>query len=119
MFFCTNETYATVWKVSKSDKYLDLQISTSEKDSNGERVYSSWFPRAIGQAMNSLKDVKKGDKIIIKRAKIAMPQYTDKEGNVKSRLNVLILDASLQEEANVQMPKDKVEEKQEDDNPWA
>ena len=47
MIFNDNKIYAKVWKVTPSEngKYVDLQITTSEKDNDGNYVNSSWFPR--------------------------------------------------------------------------
>ena len=61
MIFNDNKIYAKVWKVTPSEngKYIDLQITTSEKDNDGNYVNSSWFPRVIGKAVNTLKGLKR------------------------------------------------------------
>ena len=43
MIFNDNKIYAKVWKVTPSEngKYIDLQITTSEKDNDGNYVNSS------------------------------------------------------------------------------
>ena len=38
------DTYATLWDVKPAEKYTDLNISTSEKDKDGNYVNSSWYP---------------------------------------------------------------------------
>lgn len=99
MIFCNNKIYAKVWAVTPSEKYIDLRISTSEKDQNGEYINSSWFPRLIGHAFNSLKDkIKVGDKITITKAKFSNEKYTAKDGTVKSAFRFIILEASIDEE---------------------
>ena len=71
MIFNENKIYAKVWKVTPSEngKYVDLQITTSEKDNDGNYVNSSWFPRVIGKAVNTLKGLKREDRIIILKSK--------------------------------------------------
>ena len=58
MIYCTNQIYAKVWKIKSAEKYIDLQVTTSEKDADGNYKNSGWFPRAIGHAANSLKNIK-------------------------------------------------------------
>ena len=124
IFFQNNEAYGKVWKITKNEKYLDVQMTTSEKDTEGNYVNSRWFPRIIGHAFNSLKDtLKEGDRIVVTKAKFSNESYTAKDGTPKSAFRFLILEASLDE------PKREVEKetvkKQEveaaedkDDCPW-
>ena len=66
MIFIHDKIYAKVWKITKHEKYADIQITTSEKDNDGNYINSGWFPRLIGHAFNSLKDtLKEGDKIVV------------------------------------------------------
>ena len=97
MIYCTNTIYGKVWKITKEEKYLDLQMSTSEKDQqSGEYKNSSWFPRCIGHAFNSLKDtLKEGDRISITKSKFTNERYTAKDGTTKSSFKFLILEASV------------------------
>ena len=97
MIYNSGKIYATVWKSTPSEngKYIDLQVSTSEKNQNDEYVNSSWFPRAIGHAANSLKDVKEKDRICITKSKFSNEKYTDKDGNKRSSFKFLILEAEL------------------------
>ena len=128
MIFIKNDIFGKVWKVmEKTDKYMDIQMSTSEKNVDGEYVNSSWFPRLIGHAYNSLKDaIKDGDRIIIKKSKLTNERYKDNEGAYKSRFRFLILEAELehksqQENADVpaQSAIDEAEAKSaKDDCPW-
>lgn len=103
MIFNNNTIYGKVWKVIRPTdeqgnprKYIDLQISTYEKQ-NDEYVYSSWFPRVIGHAFNSLAGVKEGDNIAITKSKFTNEKYTDKEGNTKSAFRFLILEAKIED----------------------
>lgn len=98
MIFIHDKIYAKVWKVDKSDKYIDLQATTSEKDKDGNYINSGWFPRLIGHAFNSLKDtIKEGDTLVITKCKMTNERYKDAEGNNKSRFKFVVLEASIEE----------------------
>ena len=86
-----------VWKVTPSEngKYVDLQITTSEKDSNGDYVNSSWFPRVIGKAVNTLKGLKREDRIIITKSKFTNERRDTDDGK-KSFFRFLILEAEIE-----------------------
>lgn len=97
MIYCSDKNYAKVWKITPSEKYLDLQISTSEKDKrDGHYINSSWFPRCIGHAFNTLKDnLHEGDRIIITKSKFTNEKYTTPDGQTKSSFRFLILEAEV------------------------
>lgn len=97
MIFAEGKVYAKVWKVTPSEnkKYIDLQITTSEKDSDDNYINSSWFPRCIGKAVNTLKNVKRGDKIIMTRFKFTNERKEQDDGSYKSFFRFLILDAEI------------------------
>lgn len=98
MIFIHDKIYAKVWKVDKQDKYIDLQVTTSEKDAEGKYINSGWFPRLVGHAFNSLKDtIKEGDTLIINKCKLTNERYQDKDGNKKSRFKFVIFEASIVE----------------------
>lgn len=100
MIYCSDEkpfkAYGKVWKVTPSEKYIDIQMTTSEKDTDGNYVNSRWFARVIGHAFNSIKNLKEGDRIIINKCKLTNESYTDNDGNKKSRFRFLILDAEIE-----------------------
>lgn len=108
MIFIHDKIYAKVWAVKKFDKYIDLQITTSEKsrDNEGEYINSGWFPRLIGHAFNSLKDkIKEGDRLIITKSKMSNERYTANDGSTKSAFRFVILEAEIdapREDASVQ-----------------
>ena len=122
MIFCNSEVYAKVWEVKPSEKYLDVQFSTSEKQQDGTYKYSRWFGRAIGHAFNSMKDkVKAEDKIKITKCKITNEPYTDKDGNKKFVLRVLILEVELPDAAPApveQAPAQQTATTATEDSPW-
>ena len=118
MIFCQNKVYAKVWKVEKNEKYIDLQITTSEKDQTGEYKNSRWFPRAIGHAFHTLSDAKEGDRITIEKCKFTNESYKAKDGTTKSAFKMLIMEATIDgaKPANVEPQSSTDAEK--DKNPW-
>lgn len=127
MIYCTNQIFGKVWKVKPADngKYIDLQMTTSEKDADGNYKNSGWFPRAIGHAANSLKDIKDNDRIVITKAKFTNERYEDANGNKKSAFRFLILEASIVENEDSKKPAaetkktpEKAEPEQVDECPW-
>lgn len=106
MIFNSNQIYGKVWKVTPAEngKYIDLQMSTSEKDADGNYKNSSWFPRVIGHALNSLKGVKEGDRIIITKSKFTNEGYEDANGNKKRAFRFVILEASILSENSSATP---------------
>ena len=115
-------------KIAVVGKYIDLQITTSEKDMDGNYVNSSWFPRCIGKSVNTLKGVKREDRIVITKCKFTNERYTTEDGATKSRFRFLILDAEIEGKANggnapvntKPAPKTQPEDNQEaeEDCPW-
>ena len=98
IFINDAKIYAKVWHVDRKEKYTDIRISTSEKDTDGNYVNSTWFPRLIGHAHQKLKDLKEGDKTIVTKAKFTNEGYTDKDGNKKSAFKFLILEAESEDQ---------------------
>lgn len=97
MIFIHDKIYAKVWKVTKSDKYIDLQITTSERDADGNYINSGWFPRLIGHAFNSLKDkIKEGDRIAITKSKITNERRKLDDGTTKSSFRFVVLEANIE-----------------------
>lgn len=97
MIFNQNKIYGKVWKITKAEKYLDLQMTTSEKNAEGGYINSGWFPRVIGHAFNALKDtLKEGDRICITKSKFTNERYTAKDGTTKSSFKFLILEAEIE-----------------------
>lgn len=111
MIFVKDKIYAKVWKISKRDeKYLDIQVTTSEKDKDGNYVNSGWFPRLVGHAFNSLKDtLKEGDRITITKAKLSNERYTDRDGNTKSSFRFIVLEAEIDSSAPGEVKQDTQE----------
>ena len=97
MIFLEGKVYAKVWKVTPAEngKYIDLQITTSEKNDDGEYINSSWFPRCIGKAVNTLKNVQRNDRILIKKVKLTNERRKQDDDSYKSFFKFLILDAEI------------------------
>lgn len=97
MIYTTNPIYGKVWKIMRTEqKYMDVRMTTSSKDSDGKWVDSTWFPRLMGHAFNSLKGtLKEGDKIVITKAIIENPSYEAQDGTKKSSFKFRILEASI------------------------
>jgi len=97
MIFYEGKIYAKVWKVmpSESGKYIDLQVTTSEKDPDGNWINSSWFPRIIGHAVNSLKGIKEGDRIIITKAKLSNERKRQEDGAYRNFFHFVVWEAEF------------------------
>lgn len=100
MIFLNNTDFRVYVKdVKPSEKYVDLRVSTSEKNSDGDYIYSTWFPRAIGHAAEHIKkhNVKAGDRLIVKRAKFTNEDRgKDENGKfLPSKFNMLLLDVEV------------------------
>ncbi len=115
MIFVTDKYYAKVWKVDKHEKYIDLQMTTSEKDRDGNYINSGWFARVIGHAYNSIQNVQAGDRLIVTKSKVSNEKYVDKDGSHKTSLRVVILEAEIEGAAPTP---EKAPEKASEDSPW-
>jgi hypothetical protein len=95
MIYISTPIYATVWSAKPAEKYIDLRVSTSEKKQDGTYESSNWFPRAVGHAFNTLKEVKERDRICITKAKLTNARYTTESGEPKSSFKFVIIEASI------------------------
>lgn len=126
MIFCHDKVYMKVWKLqSKNEKYMDIQGTTSEKDKDGNYINSSWYPRLIGAAFQTMKDtLKEGDRIVITKCKLSNEKYTAKDGTVKSAFRFLILEAEPEEAPAAKPAEPKATQEpaaqpaSDDDLPW-
>lgn len=124
MIFNSSKIYAKVWQVKPAEngKYIDLQITTSEKGPDGNYINSGWFPRVIGHAVNSLKDVCEGDNIIITKSKFTNERYVDRAGAKKSYFRFVILEAELDTDHPNKLGKPKAsstaEVADDEEDPW-
>ena len=87
-----NKAYAKVWKVDVKEKYIALQMTTGDKQTDGSYKNSSWNARLVGKAKDI--QINEGDGIEIKSAKIE--NIYDKT-NKKNWLNIIIFDFENQD----------------------
>lgn len=130
MIYTTNPIYGKVWKIMrKEEKYMDVRMTTSVQDSNGKWIDSTWFPRFIGHAFNSLKDtLKDGDRVVINKAIIENPTYDAPDGSKKSSFKFRALEATIDNnrktnnnedaEASAQTTQEPEVSTAKDDCPW-
>lgn len=97
MIYITNPIFATAWEVTpaKNGKYIDLQITTSEKISEDDYINSNWFPRAVGKAVNTLKELKRADRFTITKAKFTNTRIKTEDGK-KSFFRFIIFEAEIE-----------------------
>ena len=91
MFYCSN-AYGTVFKVEVTDKRVKARISTSEKNKDGEYINSYWNAAFVGNAYDLAKSLTDKDRIHINKCKITNEDYTTKDGEKRSWLQVTIFD---------------------------
>lgn len=91
MFYCSN-AYGTVFKVEVTDKRVTARISTSEKNKDGEYINSYWNAAFVGNAYDLAKSLTDKDRIHINKCKITNEDYTTKDGEKRSWLQVTIFD---------------------------
>ena len=92
--FWVSARYAKVWKVFRQeDKYVDLSVSTSEKNRDGDYENSNWNARLIGKAFNQFKkgDIKEGENYAI-RGKLTNVRYEGDDGKWHDNYRLLILE---------------------------
>lgn len=62
----SNGTYATIWQVDEREKYMNVQLSTSRKNQNGEyETDFSGFVRFVGKAKDVVRGLHEKDRVRI------------------------------------------------------
>ena len=89
MIFINDVRYVKIWEVKKFDKYIKLQVSTSDKKQDGSYENSGWYINLVGQAFTQGKDLVKGDTITINKGKISNVYNKEKQ---TTYLNVVAFD---------------------------
>jgi single-stranded DNA-binding protein len=114
--------YAKVWEVNAQEKVTTLKVSTSDKDKDGNKTYSSWYPVAFGQTAKRLaEEVRSGDTIIIKTAKLKNELYMPKDGDKKkTRFEFVIFDyeALNNDQPSAKNDSKANDEPADDSSPW-
>lgn len=120
-----------VWdyKISQSGKSAEVRATTSEKNSEGKYIDSTWFIRICGEAFRKLGELKKGDRIEVKEAKLSNTSYRTDDGRFRNSFGFLVFDADLftgnlnNPREDTQAPvenkrRSRIEEDYDDDQPW-
>ena len=87
-------TYASLWSVEKQEKYSKTQISTSEKDKNGEWTNSNWNANFVGSAHTKAaaqEKTKTPKRILITNGTVKTHTY-EKDGQKKLAVDVTVFD---------------------------
>lgn len=118
MFYFKNQ-YAKVWNLFSKDKVVRGSISTSEKDKNGDYVYSNWVASFVGKAAEKASGLKSNTNIIITSGKISNSSV-EKDGKRTTYYNVSIFDFDIDDGKKPATTKKETptEEVETDDIPW-
>lgn len=87
-------TYASLWSVEKQEKYSKAQISTSEKDKNGEWTNSNWNANFVGSAHTKAaaqEKTKTPKRILITSGTVKTRTY-EKDGQKRLAVDVTVFD---------------------------
>lgn len=117
MIYFKNQ-YARVWRIFKNDGRVTASISTTEKDREGNKVYSNWNASFIGEALKKADDLNAETNIQITSGKVTT-RLVEKDGKKTTYVNVTIFDFDYA--TNSAPLKDnvkKTEEVEEDGIPW-
>lgn len=91
MFYCSN-AYGTVFKVEVDERKVKARLSTSDKNKDGDYINSFWNAVFVGGAYDLAKSLSDKDRIHINKCKISNEDYTTKDGDKRSWLQVTIFD---------------------------
>ena len=104
--FNVSGKYVKIWKIFKAKKddakYVNLSVSTSEKNQDGEYENSSWYATAVGHAFQQWKagDIKEGESYAI-RGKLTNVRRQDDDEEWVDNYRLTIFDfAPAGEEAS-------------------
>ena len=95
MFFI-RDTYAPVWNIQDvREKFSKVQISTSEKDRDGNRTWSNWFATFVGKAHQNVNQLEERDRIKIISGKVNRISKKNADGDWDSYVNVFVFDFEM------------------------
>ncbi len=92
MIFINDVRYVKVWEVTKHERYIKLQVSTSDKKQDGTYENSGWYVNLVGQAFTQGQGLTKGDTITINKGKISNVYNKEKQ---TSYLNLVAFDIEV------------------------
>ena len=84
------DQWAKLWEVKPAEKYVDLRISTSEKDKDGKYINSTWFPRVWGNVAEQFKHMQAGDRFKIASGRLSNVSKQMEDGTYRTRLEFKI-----------------------------
>jgi len=79
--------YAKIWKIDMAEKYVKAQISTSDKDKDGNKIYSSWGAIFVGNCVSNAKQLEEKDSIKILSGKISNV-FSKKDNKVYTNMTI-------------------------------
>ena len=91
-------TWATVFKPREQNGFVKAQLSTSEKDQEGNFTNSTWFASFSKNISEKAKKLQDKDRIIIKKGKLTNISKKNEDGSYTSYLNLNIYHFVLPEE---------------------
>jgi co-chaperonin GroES (HSP10) len=84
-------TYATVWSIEQNDKgFVKGRITTSEKDSDGNFINSTWFPTFAKNLSEKALTLKSGDRILMDKFALKNPSVKKEDGKYVNYFNAYI-----------------------------
>jgi len=125
MIFNTTTNYAISWKAEEKEKYIDLQLSTHEKNEDGSYRNSRWLARAVGNAAKTLRGIQKGDRITFTKSKITHENYKNDKGEwADAPTRLILLEATIDKKKTatdnqeVKEPQQKAAQENNSEEPW-
>lgn len=117
MIYFKNQ-YARVWRIFKNDGRITASISTTEKDREGNKIYSNWSANFLGEALKKAEHLNAETNIQITSGKVTT-RVVEKDGKKISYTNVTIFDFDYAtNSAPLAENTSKTEEVEEDGIPW-
>ena len=100
-----SNSYAKIFKLDNKGNYYTCRLSTYKKDKQtGEYQNSWWNCKIVGKAKDLVNGVADKTKIKINSAVVENRDYTTKDGQKRSWLEVVIFDLELAEQVGEGVP---------------
>lgn len=92
MFWFNGQAYATLWDSNKiGNGVVSVRFSTSERKQDGTFENSNWDGVAFRDTANIIQNLRRGDRFVINKAKIAVRSY-EKDGQKFFPTSVTLID---------------------------
>lgn len=102
--------FAKVWKLDPAEKYVRAQVSTSDKDKDGNKVYSSWNAMFVGNCVQNAKQLEEKDSIKIISGKISNV-FSKKDNKVYNNMTIFAFELADNDSQQTQKTKRPVNSK--------